>query len=296
MLYELKQKIMNSRWGEQFARWLEKTPMFPICYRLVWMMGAADPRLGPCGVTKEESKKYFEENKDKIHQVVSLLADKKSKKMFLASIKDRMSGFFPPLGSYHDQYFPKGIIHLSDDEVFVDCGTYIGDTIAKFREMTNDHYKKIVAFEPDPICRQKILDQKIARCEVLPYGVWDHKETQTFCANGKGSSIVEDLAQGKENLVQGTEKITIFLEKIDDLKQCADMTFLKMDIENAELNALKGAEQTIRRQRPKMAICIYHSNQHMLEIPLWIASLNMGYTLYVRHHSSGVMDSVLYAV
>lgn len=86
------------------------------------------------------------------------------------------------------------------------------------------------------------------------------------------------------------------VDAIDNIPECADATFIKMDIEGAEQNALAGAEKTIRRNRPKLAICIYHSDEDMLDIPERVLALNMGYKLYVRHHFGTICETVLYAV
>lgn len=69
-----------------------------------------------------------------------------------------------------------------------------------------------------------------------------------------------------------------------------------MDIEGSELEALKGAVHTIQRDKPKLAICIYHKPEDMTEIPLYIKSLVPEYKLYVRHHSNCCTETVLYAV
>lgn len=75
------------------------------------------------------------------------------------------------------------------------------------------------------------------------------------------------------------------------------VTTIKMDIEGSELEALKGARETIRRDKPKLAICIYHKTEDLWEIPLYIKSLIPEYRFYIRHHGpSGLYDSVLYAV
>ena len=288
MIFELKQKIRYSRSVDKFLNWFKRTPAFPSCYWLIGKMGLAETHAKQ---NTAASKKYFGENQAKIKQVLDLLADKRSKKILLTNIKRRMAGFWFMNGTPQDQYFPADIIHLSPDEVFVDCGAYEGDTIAVFRKLTQDRYKKIIALEPTPAFVDKIVAQQNPRCEVLAYGVWDKKDTQSFYVDGS-SSIMSCLVQET-----GAQQITISLEKIDNLPACGEMTFLKMDIEGAELNALKGAEQTIRRQRPKLAICIYHSDVDMLEIPLWVARLNMGYKLYVRHHGDGnLIETVLYAV
>ena len=74
------------------------------------------------------------------------------------------------------------------------------------------------------------------------------------------------------------------------------ITFIKMDVEGAELQSLMGAQNTIQRYRPKLAICIYHKREDMTQIPLYIKSLIPDYKLYVRHYSNNVNETVLYAV
>lgn len=74
------------------------------------------------------------------------------------------------------------------------------------------------------------------------------------------------------------------------------VTFIKMDVEGSELESLKGAKNTILRDKPKLAICIYHKPEDMVTIPLYIKELVPEYKLYVRHHSNSWAETVLYAV
>ena len=74
------------------------------------------------------------------------------------------------------------------------------------------------------------------------------------------------------------------------------VTFIKMDVEGAELESLKGAKHIICRDKPKLAICIYHKPEDMTEIPLYIKSLVPEYKIYVRHHCNSDGETVLYAV
>jgi hypothetical protein len=76
----------------------------------------------------------------------------------------------------------------------------------------------------------------------------------------------------------------------------AAATFIKMDIEGAEFNALKGAERTIRKHKPKLAVCVYHKAEDLITIPQYIKSLVPEYKLYFRAHLPGPFDYVLYAV
>ncbi|MDR1086700.1 MAG: FkbM family methyltransferase [Endomicrobium sp.] len=69
-----------------------------------------------------------------------------------------------------------------------------------------------------------------------------------------------------------------------------------MDIEGAELDALVGAKDTIRKYKPRLAICIYHKPSDIIDIPLYILSLVPEYKLYIRHYSTYKWETVLYCV
>jgi hypothetical protein len=73
-------------------------------------------------------------------------------------------------------------------------------------------------------------------------------------------------------------------------------TFIKMDVEGYELEALKGAEKLLREKRPKLAICVYHFQDHPWSVPLFIHSLSPRYKLYMRRHREYLDDVVCYAV
>lgn len=71
--------------------------------------------------------------------------------------------------------------------------------------------------------------------------------------------------------------------------------FIKMDIEGAEQQALRGAEESIRRFKPDMAITVYHSLEDFWQIPQYLDSLNLGYVFYLRHFTIHAEETVLFA-
>lgn len=94
----------------------------------------------------------------------------------------------------------------------------------------------------------------------------------------------------------GIRWITFVDLTVDDALCGIDVTYIKMDIEGAELNALIGAENTIIKCKPKLAICVYHKTSDFWKIPQYIKSLNSEYKLYLRHHSNkNCWGTVLYA-
>jgi len=77
----------------------------------------------------------------------------------------------------------------------------------------------------------------------------------------------------------------------------ASINYIKMDIEGAELNALQGAHQIIKRSTPHLAICIYHKPKDLWEIGLWIHQNFSGkYSFYIRTYAEQTFETVLYCV
>lgn len=93
-----------------------------------------------------------------------------------------------------------------------------------------------------------------------------------------------------------TGSMEVQMRKLDTVLKGRKVSFLKMDIEGAELETLKGARMLISEQKPTLAICIYHSDNDMLEILPFLHELVPDYKFYIRHYSYGVFETVLYAV
>jgi len=176
------------------------------------------------------------------------------------------------------------------NEVFIDCGAYDGETIKDFVEFCGGKYDKIYSFEPIPrsykYALQAIKNAGIQRVELIQKGVWSHKAVLNFADIGQASRINDKGAIPVE--VVAIDEVVPKDEKV---------TFIKMDVEGAEFEALKGAENTIRRCRPNLAICIYHVPTDVVEIPALIMSFLPEYKFYIRHHHITLMQEiVLYAL
>ena len=158
----------------------------------------------------------------------------------------------------------------------------------EYKNITNNKYKKLWAFEPDlnnytrlseylDICR----DQRIQSYNA---GVYDRDTKVSFTTNmGTSSSVAED----------GTECIDVY--KLDTMIN-EEVTYIKMDIEGSEKEALIGAKTILLKYKPKLAICIYHRVEDLWKIPLLIKSLNPAYKIYIRNYEDRVDETVCYAV
>lgn len=187
---------------------------------------------------------------------------------------------------FYNQYFDK-LLKWEADEVFVDAGCLDCETSFEFAKRCSN-YQKIIAFEPDErnfkVCEEIARSSFNQRMEVYNWGLWDKEENLYFKSSFTTSTISDE----------GDYKIQV--NKLDNVVNGERVSFIKMDIEGAELNALKGAEQTIRKWKPKLAICIYHKLDDIIDIPLYIHSLDLGYKFYIRHYTNSDEETVLYAV
>lgn len=180
-----------------------------------------------------------------------------------------------------NQYFD--VFKSQEEEVFVDAGSFDGLTITDFVKWTNGSYKRIYAFEPlSDMCRH-IQEMDVPRTEILNCAAWNKKEDLHFTEARTSSSINSE----GEVTVQGMD--------IDSAVKDDKVTYIKMDIEGSELKALEGARKTILKNHPKLAICIYHKMEDIIEIPSYILSLVPEYKFYIRQYASHICETVLYA-
>jgi hypothetical protein len=96
-------------------------------------------------------------------------------------------------------------------------------------------------------------------------------------------------------LINDNGKFQIDVDSIDNIVK-DKVSFIKMDIEGAELEALRGAKNTILKYKPKLAISVYHKQDDLINIPQYILQLNEKYKLYLRHYGESTDETILYAV
>jgi FkbM family methyltransferase len=234
---------------------------------------------------------YFFRHSDEITEVYNHLADDESKKQYLAQMDFRININFAglPVADTQNQYFPTGIVSLTKEEVFLDAGAFDGDTLEVFNQRTRGEFLKYLALEPDPQNFQKLLSTvskyEDGKVEAFPFAVGNDNCTLSFNATG-----------GEGAGISNTGSVHVECKRIDDHFYKYRPTYLKFDIEGAELSALQGGRNTIESFHPKIAVCLYHLPDDMWTIPLLIKKYNNNYKLFVRTHSLDGFEFVLYAI
>jgi len=186
-----------------------------------------------------------------------------------------------------EQYRYKKKFEPVKEDIVYDCGACVGDTAIWYANKV----ERVVAFEPDPDNVIK-LQKNLKRNNI---------ENVFIVAKGVAATSGEmrfDLGQGDSSKAQDSGTTIISVCSIDDYAQLHQEapTIIKMDIEGAEIDALKGAKNTIILNKPKLAICIYHNPQvDMICIPTMLKEWRPDYQMFCRkiHH---YRETVLFAV
>ena len=83
---------------------------------------------------------------------------------------------------------------------------------------------------------------------------------------------------------------------LDEIVYDKRPTFIKMDIEGAEQEALRGCERILKEFKTKLAVCVYHKPEDLFEIPIFIKKANLKYQLFLRQYANSRTETVLYAL
>lgn len=178
-----------------------------------------------------------------------------------------------------------------ESEVFVDGGAFDGKTSLEFKKWCmreGGQFRKVCLFEPDIENQKKCeatLQEIRKKVEIIPKGLWDGEETLKFTSLGNGSSYIGETECAYEIQVTALDNV------IQD-----EVTFIKLDIEGAEYEALCGAERIIKTYAPKLAISIYHKPEDIWKLPTLVLSYHENYRFYLRHYSLAASETVLYAI
>ena len=255
----------------------------------------------------------FKQNNKQISELYSLLADQKSKDTLSGIIKAYKTIFHTPwyyftriadgkCSCYHftskegykvygtiNPYFLEDIFNLNKDMIYLDGGAYIGDTIQLLNELLHGPCKYIYAFEPND------ENFKTMKDSVKKYG-------EKVCCINSGLDDCDGIVSflkadaGSRVSADGTEEIMV-LDAGEFLSGLTENipTFIKLDIEGKEPEVINAMDAFIKKNRPDLAVSVYHKLEDLWEIPLQIHRINPDYKIYLRHQSNYFTETVCYA-
>jgi FkbM family methyltransferase len=236
----------------------------------------------------DDAQKDIEHNLEKYNYIFSRMEEHESKKIYSDLINFRKNKDLSYLSDYKvnqiGQYF-EDFLNFTDNEVFVDAGGYDGQTSIEFIKHC-PRYKSIYILEPSKenlVLAEKNL-KNFRNVNFISKGLSNQKDTLRFdTGSGSASSISEN----------GT--IEIEVDTLDTLVN-EKVTFIKMDIEGAEVLAIQGMKHHILNDYPKMAISVYHKVDDLWKIPEQILAIRDDYDLYIRHYTEGTDETVMFFI
>ncbi len=234
------------------------------------------------------SARDIRENGARYEWVYSLLADDVSRQHFAKVVQFRlnmdlefMRGFRLALErQYFEDFLPR-----QEAEVFVDGGGYDGQTSLQLAAW-NGAYRRIYYFEPVPammsVSRRALAGLRDVR--FVQKGLFSRGARLRFNAEAGSASGLSAQGQSEIDVVRLDDEVR---ERV---------TFVKLDIEGTEYEALQGMREHIRAETPTMAICIYHDQRDFWRIPCQVLEMNDCYRIYVRHYSESVRETVMFFI
>lgn len=174
-------------------------------------------------------------------------------------------------------YFCDPELAPEGDVTLIDIGAYRGESIEPVRKMYGSRLKKCFAFEPDQnslLHLKKYVEANHMEdvVKIYPYALGDENGTITIMASGMMTIRSEE---GGEQMKQ---------RRFDDLQgiELTGDVMVKMDVEGAEMEVLRGMERLIRERHPYLAVCLYHKETDLYDVPKFLRSLYDGYRYYIR--------------
>jgi FkbM family methyltransferase len=236
------------------------------------------------------SRCFWESHREDLADGLRLWDDDRSREIYLALVELRLTSNLQLLRSPDclNQYLPCDLPPPREPIRLVDGGAYTGDTLKAFSRF---RMEAVAAFEPDHGNFRHLSDwvssagSPIYEAALFPCGLGSETRMRSFHAGGGAACALS--AKGDT---------TVQVVSFDDVLPGFAPNFLKLDVEGAEIDALNGAAGTIRKERPRIAACVYHEPGHLWEIPRLLKELLPSHRLHLRYHGFNGFDAVAYAV
>ena len=242
-----------------------------------------------------------EKDKEKIFYVYQTLADDKSKEVFEKVLKYRYIRDKSILNDIvepeKNRYFDQVVLDRLKPGVVIDAGACNGMYIKMMENYSDVQNYYFYLFEPNIKLVNKIeknlvnyKNKKIFNCALC-----DVDSQMKFVSMPTATShILDSKYSAYKNNSNEINNVSTY--KLDSIIKNEKVTLIKVDIEGSEQAFIKGAKNTIIKNKPILLLSAYHKASDLWELLYYVDSLNLGYKFYMRHYSLSVAKTILYCV
>ena len=194
-----------------------------------------------------------------------------------------------------EQYRYKNKVIVTKGDYVIDAGAFMGDTALYFANLVGKQ-GRVYSFEfiddnLDMFYKNIELNKSLKDIIHIIKNPLYSKSNEELIINMNGPASRIDKSNSDND---ASKFISMSIDDFVFNNKIEKIDFIKMDIEGAELDALKGAEKTILQFRPKLAISVYHNFSDYYEIPLLLSKMLNNYEFYFDHFKVGRGESVLF--
>ena len=222
---------------------------------------------------------YVRAHREELASAYALFADRQSRDLFASSVAGKLYGLPHDLLAHTSTLREvMETLPLSTFRTAVDLGAYTGDTARTLIEMAPS-VTRIVAVEPDrrSYAKLKAFGESLTEVELLPIHAAigaESGEVSLFAKGSRSSTVGEGHT--------GARTVSVPAVTVDQLCEQMPVSYLKYDVEGAEMEALRGSFETVRRDRPAILLSLYHRPSDLFALPLYLAELCPRYHFYLR--------------
>ena len=219
----------------------------------------------------------------------------------LSSLGKNINVYSIPLWIYLDlvinQYeYNQGSVNfkVNNGDYVIDGGAFYADNTLIFAHDVGEN-GKVFSFEFMPentsVWHKNVnLNPELSkRITLIEKALWSDSKSELYVGGTGPESYCSDKLIAGSKLVK-----TICVDDFVEKNNIEKIDFIKLDIEGAELPCLKGAQKTIKKFKPRLALCVYHKDDDLITIPQYVKSLVPEYKMYLKHHTDGIQETVLY--
>jgi FkbM family methyltransferase len=251
------------------------------------LVGLCPDRFRPIDYSQNNAAD-FRANRHKYDWLFERLADDASRHVLQRVIHFRLTGDLDAMAEFKvdfDRQYFESFVPAMKNAVFVDGGGFDGRTSLRFASRYPD-YRRIYYFEPAPdmMSASRAALRELRSVTFIEKALSNSHELVHFDASAGSASHISQ---------RGTLEIqaTRLDDEIDE-----PVSFIKLDIEGAEYDAIAGAQQRISVDRPAMAVCVYHDQRDFWRVPERVLSYVDDYDVYLRHYTEGILETVMYFI